>query len=225
MIRILFLIMALVFTSFAQEKSPSDMEFKVRTAKAKSRLKQIAVTYAMYFTDGVTVKIPTPDVVDVDESIKTYIHPATGKSNKFLFIKPGYEYKGSSSLLLAVTDKPIDGKYLACFEDGHVSFITKEQFQQHAFIFGLKKIKTEFKKLEKKEQNEIHSLIAQLGAKKYKERKEAKTKIIAKGYRILGFMETNKNHPDFETKVSIQEIIKELEKLAPQKLSKRPAIN
>ena len=224
MIRISILIFSLLFTSYSQEKSPEDVQFKVRVAKAKSRLKQIGTTYAMYFTDGITVKIPTPDVVEVDESIKTYIHPATGKENKFLFIKPGYTYTGSADLLLAVTDKPIDGKYLACFEDGHVSYITKEQFKQHLFIFGLKKIKTEFKDLAEKDQKEIHNLIAQLGAKKYKERKEAKKKIIDKGYGILGFMEKNKNHPDFETKVSIQEIIKELEKLAPQKLSKRPKI-
>ncbi len=224
MLRILFIVFAIVFTSYSQEKSPDDVEFKVRSAKAKSHLKQIGTTYAMYFTDGTTVKIPTPDVVEVDESIKTYIHPATGKKQKFLFIQPGYEYTGSADLVLAVTDKPIDGKYMACFEDGHVSYITPEQFKQHLFIFGLKKLKTEFKALDKKEQSEIHGLIAQLGAKKYKERKDAKKAIIEKGDRILGFMEQNKNHPDFETKVSIQEIITELEKLTPQKLSKRPRI-
>lgn len=222
MIRIIFLALTFIFTVYSQEKSPDDVEFKARAAKAKSHLKQIGTTYAMYFTDGETVKIPTPEEAEVDESIKSYIHPATGKSHKFLIIQPGYEYEGSANLLLAVTDIPIDGKYMACFEDGHVSYITKEQFEKHLFVLGVKKIKSDFKDLEQAEQKEIHALIAQLGAQKYKERKEAKKKIIDKGYRILGFMVQNKNHPDFETKVSIQEVIKELEKLAPQKLSERP---
>ena len=224
MIRFILLFSLIASSAFSQEKNPDDVQFKVRAAKAKSRLKQIGTTYAMYFTDGVTVKIPTPEVAEVDNSIKTYIHPASGKSRKFLFIQPGYKYEGSSNLLLAVTDIPIDGKYMACFEDGHVSYITKEQFKKHLFIFGLKQIKSEFKELEKDEQKSIQDLISQLGAKKYKERKEAKAKLIEKGFGILGFMEKNKNHPDFETKVSIQEVIKELKKLAPKKLSKRPKL-
>lgn len=178
----------------------------------------------MYFTDGGSTKLPTPQIVDVDESIMTYIHPASGKSRKFLFIQPGYNYEGSPNLLLAVTDKPINGMYLATFEDGHVSSITPDQFKKHLFVLGLKQIKSEFKELEKDQQKSIQDLISQLGAKKYKERKEAKAKLIEKGFGILGFMEKNKNHPDFETKVSIQEVIKELKKLAPKKLSKRPKL-
>ena len=222
MFRILFLVFCIVFTSNAQERSPDSPRFKAKTAKVKSRLKQIGTTYAMHFVDGDTVTIPTPQVAEVDESIMTYEHPATDKSHKFLFIQPGYEYSGSAELLLAVTDKPIDGRYLACFEDGHVAFISKKEFEQHAFVLGLKKIQTKQKELAKEEQSELKQLITDLGAKKFKERKEAKKKILDKGYRIIDFMKANKEHSDFETKVSIQEIIKELEKLAPKKLSKRP---
>ena len=224
MLRVFILTSLFMFNCFSQENNPDDLKFKALTGKAKSHLKQIGTTYAMYFTDGVTVKIPSAKEADVDTSILSYIHPASGKSHKFLIVQPGYEYSGSSDLLLAVTDIPIDGKYLACFEDGHVNFITPEQFKMHQYVLGLKKIKTDFKELEKSEQTEITNLIKLLGAKKYKERKEAKSKILAKGYQILGFMEKNKNHPDFETKVSIQEIITELQKQAPQKLSERPKL-
>lgn len=222
MIRTLFLILAFTLSSFAQERSPDSPLFKAKTARVKSYLKQIGTTYAMYFADSVTLKIPTPQAVEVDSSIMTYEHPATDKKHKFLFIQPGYEYSGAANLLLAVTDKPIDGRYLACFEDGHVETITKKEFEKHAFVLGLKKIQTKQKELSKEEQTEIQGLIQGLGAKKFKERKEARKKILDKGYKIIDFMKSKQNQSDFETKVSMQEIIKELEKLAPKKLSERP---
>ena len=212
------------FSLLAQEIDRDEAIKMAHIAKAKSRLKQIGTTYAMYFTDGGEPILPTPQVVDLDETIYTYFHPETGKNEKFLFIQPGYRYSGSADLLLAVTNKPINGKYLACFEDGHVENISVEFFKQHALVLGLKKEKTNHKDVPKEAQAELKKLIDQLGARKFKERKEAKTKILEKGPDILGFLIKNRENPDFEIKVSINEIIKTLEGKVPQALHERPVL-
>lgn len=218
------IILLLSVSLFAQDFDRDEAVKMAHIAKAKSRLKQIGTTYAMYFTDGGEPILPTPKVVEVDDSLYTYYHPETGKNEKFLFIQPGYRYSGSADLLLAVTNKPINGKYLACFEDGHVENISVEFFKQHAFVLGLQKEKTTYKKVPEDTQAELKKLIQQLGAKKYKERKEAKAKILEQGPDILGYLIENKENPDFEIKVSISEIINTLEGKVPRALHKRPVL-
>lgn len=175
-----------------------------------SRLKQIGTTYAMYFTDGTTDTIPTPQAVDVDESIKTYVHPETGKVEKFHFIQPGYKYTGNQRMLLAVTNKPVADSYWAVFEDGHVASISSQEFKRQKGIFGLIKLKAKNVTLDEKLKNEVNQLIKQLGASKFRERKAAKKDLLSKGSSIISYLETQKENPDFEIAVSIKEIIKEL---------------
>ncbi|MCM8530800.1 MAG: hypothetical protein NE330_06525 [Lentisphaeraceae bacterium] len=181
-----------------------------KLAHTMSRLKQIGTTYAMYFTDGTTDTIPTPEAVEVDESIKTYVHPETGKVDKFIFILPGYRYTGSSDMLLAVTDKPIGGTYMAVFEDGHVESISKEEFTRQKGIFGLIQFKAKSITVDDKLKVELDQLIKQLGASKFRERKAAKKALLKKGSDIISYLDSQKENPDFEISVSIKEIITEL---------------
>jgi hypothetical protein len=196
---------------------------KVKLARVKSRLKQIGTTYAMYFTDGTTSTIPTPEAVDVDSTIMTYEHPETGKEGKFLFIQPGYNYTGDSGLIIATTDKPILGNYQAVFEDGHVESITIDEFRKHSVVLGLTSKNIIYKKLKDELQKEILTLIEQLGAAKYKERKAAKSTLLSKGQGIVGFLEEKKDHSDFEVKISIAEIIDKLLSKGPT--AERPKLH
>lgn len=224
MIRFLLIISFNVFSLLAADLEPNDQEYQAQYAKTKSRLKQIGLTYAMYFTDDKKVILPTPDIVEVDPGVRNYTNPQTGKLEKFLYVQPGYVYSGSSQLLLAVTEKPISGLYLACFEDGHVATITADQFKQHIFILGLKKNKVNYKELDAETQQDLTKLIAQLGAKKFKERKAAKAKLLSRSPEIIQFLEQNLNNPNFEIKVSIQEVIKELRKKEVHPLMDRPKL-
>ena len=186
----------------------------------KSNLKSIGTSYAMYFTDGLNTFIPHHSKIDMDPAILTYTHPETQKEKNFLFIMPGYEYSGNSTLVISVTDAPILGKHIAVFEDGHVENISKDQFQRLAPTFGLHLIKTVEAKLNEETINDLFKLIEKLGAQKYKDRKAAKAAILKLGPDVQKFLVKHQNDPDFEIKVSIKEILKEFKQQVIRPLSK-----
>lgn len=198
---ILVLITFLIISVFADKKS---------TMHVRSNLKSIATSYAMYFTSGINTFIPHHSKIGMTPSILTYIHPETKKKKNFLFIMPGYEYSGNSTLIISVTDIPIFGNHIAVFEDGHVENISKEQFRELAPTFGLQLDKIVKVELNEETKNQLLKLIEKLGAQKLKERKAAQTAILKFGPDVQNFLVKHQNHSDFEIKVSIKEILEEL---------------
>lgn len=105
---------------------------KAKEAKSKSRLKQIGVTVAMYYTDGGQAIYPKNfDDFDFDEFILGNPSDGTPHTLKqtmegqgaYLFLrKAGDTYTGGSNIPLAM-EKPglwNNGQVLVVFEDGHV---------------------------------------------------------------------------------------------------------
>ena len=190
-------------------KATLEIGIKVKRTVIISQLRQIAKYFFERFRDEGERTIPSWKELEIPESLMKYTNPANGKE-EMIIIAEGSEFTGESDVIMAATAMPIGDAHAVLWEDGHVTSIKVAEFQKVALESGLIKATAKEIKLSLKEISELTKLINKLGAKKFKERKEAKSALLKKGPRIISFLDKHPKHDDFEVQVSVKEIIKEL---------------
>ena len=119
-------------------------------------------------------------------------------------------------VVLEVTENIIGAADHACFEDGSIGTVNKENFVKHLDVLG----KGENSTLVLNEK-EIQNLVKQLGAAKSKDRKEAREKLLQLDEGALKTLVNFKESPDLEVRLSMKEII---EAISKKSSSKRPRL-
>jgi len=196
------------------QKARLKIQIQSTRAIVMSQLAQIGKYIFERYQDEGERTIPNWKELDIPENLMNYKDPETGKAEKVIIVE-GVEFTGKSDLAMASTLKPIGGQHPILWEDGHVTSVKAEKFKALAIKSGLIKEDLSKIKLSIQEVSEISSLIKKLGSGKFKDRKAAKESLLSKGIRILNFLEENQNQEDFETQVSVKEIISELKKQIP----------
>lgn len=123
-----------MFTNSVVSQEKFSEEYQKRFYQTKSRIRQISTSLKIFHEIAEVKKIAPIKMYDFTPTITDYIHPKTGKKENFLFIKMGYKYEGAKDLIFAVTESPINGLHMACFENGKIGNITQEQFKLYEKI-------------------------------------------------------------------------------------------
>jgi prepilin-type processing-associated H-X9-DG protein len=125
---------AMVLPALGKAREKAKMaQPKYKMAKSKSHLKQMGITVAMYFSDGVSSDFPK-DVKKLDFDLPILSHPrndtpvsvediVAGRGDYLFLFKAGDKYLGSSTIPMAM-EKPglwADGSVNVVFQDGHVA--------------------------------------------------------------------------------------------------------
>ena len=201
-------------------KDPEEALNSLTVMQVQNKLKSIGeAVYTHFFTNNKKKILGSPDDMKVDKKNLKYFDPEDKKELDILMVKD-LPYEGSANLLLAVTEKPINDSHYAVFEDGSVKSITIQQFKLHLNLDGIKANVKYDQQFDQQYSQKLKDLINGLGAASFKDRKKAKSGLIEEGRKILPFLRKNSQHDDFEVRVSIKEIIKEIE----NKTGNRPRI-
>lgn len=189
-------------------------------AMLKYSLEYIAKHVATHFSDSRrNLVIPKPESLSVSHHYINYINPETQKSENIL-VAQGVDFQSSPQLLLAVSEKPVFGKYYASFEDGRVQTISKEFLQLNADALGLNKNK--IFKFSPEQLNALDTFLNILIHGNYKERKKAKQEFIDFGPKAIPYLKANLDHENLEVRLTIKELLKYYEGKA---LHKRPKLS
>ncbi|MCH2208247.1 MAG: hypothetical protein MK132_20580 [Lentisphaerales bacterium] len=195
---------------------PEEVKNWQEISRLQSQLKQIAKQTTVYFTSRRNSNVITsPEELDLNPQLMIYYNPENNKEENFLLVK-GVNFKASSTLLLAVTEKTIFGKYYACFEDGRVQTISQDFFDKNKNALGLE-VSIETVNYSKEITEKLNKLLMTLSNGNYKERKKTRQEFLNSGAEVIPFLEKNKQHQDPEVRLTIQEILKDFDK----KITKR----
>ena len=176
----------------------------------KAKLDQLGKQVAIYFTEQRdTLTIPPAEQLGVNPNFLKIVNPETQQPEKLLLVR-GVTFKASSSLLLASTEKAVFGKYYACFEDGRVQTINKEFFDLNKAAFGMAQ-HSQATNYTPDMLKKLESILKSLAEGNYKDRKKARQEFTTLGAKVIPFLQTNQNHEDLETKLTIKEILHEIQ--------------
>ena len=181
---------------------------------AQQKLQDIFNSIVQYCNSKNTKRIPPPEEMEFEKGFLTYRNPADGKKNNILVVR-NVDYEGKSNLLLAVTENIIGAAHHAVFEDNRTGTVSKVDFAKHLDVLGKGKNSTIVLS-----EKQIQILINQLGAKKSKDRKDAREKLLQLDENALKTLVKFKESEDLEVKLSMKEIIEEISKKSSTKRPK-----
>ncbi|MCM8538325.1 MAG: hypothetical protein NE334_20450 [Lentisphaeraceae bacterium] len=186
-------------------KSAAEAESWGELNMLSSSLREVAYIVSNFAANNPGEPLPEPKRVGLGKEQLTFENPETEKSELFLVVR-GVKFETSPAYLLAVTPKPIFGKYYAVFEDGSIKNIEEKFFSSHQGLFGI--YKEQRGSYSEKELDLLNSLLTQLGDGSFKVRKKAKKEFIKLGQFVVPFLNSHAGHKDLEVKLTVKELMK-----------------
>jgi hypothetical protein len=184
-------------TNLELDTPQSAEEYELRN-KVVAQLLKISELVTSYFADAPDSLIPDKDKLKIGDELLTYTLP-TGEKKRIL-LASGCPFKGSGSLLLAVTESKLGETHIALFENGEIAYVHEGFVQQNMQFLNQDPSKLAMS------DEEFAVKITALGADSFKERKAAKLELLKLGAGILSMLEKYKDSKDFEVQISVKEI-------------------
>ena len=192
-------------------KSAAEAESWGELNMLTSSLREVAFIVSNFAANNPGEVLPQPKRVGLGQEQLAFENPETEKEELFLVVR-GVKFEANPVYLLAVTPKPIFGKYYAVFEDGSIKNVDKQFFSLHQDLFGIDKGNKE--SYSEKELKLLNLLLTQLGDDSFKVRKKARKEFLELGHFANSFLKIHLEHKDLEVKLTVKELLKSIEQTA-----------